>query len=176
MAPDRRESCGRNCEIEKAIAVRWLRALDTAEFLPQCFVGLRILRVARHISDASQQSFDHSVIDRTCCELTQAFRQVISESITRQLWPTDANKRKPFGQETTLSEIVERRNEQPMGQVTCCSKDHKAARIGRAHRCRGGLRRHGRPALGSTCSPKPLRIAERTFSANVCSRRERKRA
>src|SRR3974377_2086850 len=31
-------------------------------------------------------------------------------------------------------------------------------------------------AFGSTCPPNPFRIAERTFSANVCWRRERKRA
>ena len=110
MAPDRRESCGRDGEIEEAIAARRLRRLDAVEFLPQCFVGLRILRVARHIGDASQQSFDNRVIDRTCCELAQAFRQVISEDITRQLWPADADKRKTFGQETTGSEIVERGN------------------------------------------------------------------
>src|SRR5271154_710877 len=70
-----------------------------------------------------------------------------------------------------------------MGQVARDAKDHKGAGI-QLPPLRGCIR-HELPAfglsvLGSCCGslwpPKPARIAERIFSAKVCSLRERKRA
>ena len=87
-----------------------------------------------------------------------------------------------LGQQTIGREIVERGNEQALGQVSGGTEDDEGADISRAgpllprNRRRRRDVHHDPGAFGSTCPPKPLRIADSIRSAKLRSSRERKRA
>src|SRR5262245_3601309 len=83
MATDRRERSRRRREIEQAIATCRPHLFDAVQFLPQGFVGSRILSLAAHMRDAVQQSIGNHIVDRARREFTQAFCQTASEGIAR---------------------------------------------------------------------------------------------
>ena len=103
----------------------------------------------------------------------------------------DADDAEIVRQQVVGREIVERRNHQPVREVAGDAEDHEGAGIGLF--LRRVIDGHRRQAFGLTMSgafcctgagcccgslwpPKPSRIADRIFSAKVCSLRERKRA
>src|SRR6516162_5876299 len=148
------------------------------EFLADLSICRVIVGVALHIGDAAENVLEHLLIDRPAGELRQALREILAKGLVRRWTAGDADQPERVRQQAGGCKIIERRHQQPMRQVSRGAENNEATGIG------GSRRRSARPrchdglalrSLGSTCAPKPLRMAVRIFSAKGWSRRERKR-
>ena len=190
MAADRGKARRRRRQIKQPVAFRAALALDAGKLLADLLVGRVVVGIALDIGDAAEQALDHALVDVARGEFRQAFGEIVGERFAREWTAGDADQGKCFRQQPGHGEIIERGHQQPVGEVARRAENNETARIGRPRRGGGGPRgvlgtvsgRHDALALrsvmtyfGSTCAPKPLRIAERIFSAKVWSRRERKR-
>ena len=178
MCSDRREAGRRRRQIKQAIAFRRALALDAVEFLADFLIGRFVIRVALDIGDAAEQALDHAVVDRTGGKFRQAFGEIGPEGFARRGRARDADQGECLGQQTGGVEIVEGREQQAVGEVARRAENHQTTRVGHPRRGGGGPLRHEGLAFcswglvlaadfGSTCAPKPLRIADRIFSAKV---------
>src|SRR5436190_6184890 len=113
---------------------------------------------------------------RTSRKLVQALFELLPVCLARRLHagnPDDGERR---SQEASSGKIIKCRDQQPVSQIPRGAENDESAGVGNPYRGFCAIRAHASPALRSTCPPNPLRMAERSFSANVWSSRERKRA
>src|SRR5262249_48089098 len=137
---------------------------------------------AAHVPEAGEQTIGHGGVDLGGSELAERGPHIVAEFLLRHLGPGKADHREAFRQQTGGREIVERRDQQPFGEIAPRAANHEAARTGRTRPflSDGGVARryvhHELRVCGSTWPPKPLRIADSIRSAKLLSSRERKRA
>src|SRR5215471_12179964 len=160
----------------EAVSTRVACALDPREYFLKPLVGCRIVHISADVADAVEQSMRDVFFNCADGKVAQSVCQIGAKHLVGPLAACYADDRKGIRQQTFRSKIVECRHEEAVGQVARRAENDEAARVGRCGRGCRALRPHERPPLGSTWPPKPLRMADRTFSANVWSRRERKRA
>src|SRR5579872_1585303 len=186
---DRGEGLGRRRQIEQAVAAGRTVGFELFQPLAHRAERIRLLRIGLDRGDAFQKPPRNRLVDGAGFELMQALEQAVAQLIVRHAFAGDADHAEFLGQEIGSREIIKRWNHQPMRQIPGDAKNHERTGVWLPLFLRRfihvgpalGLTIAGLPACaGSGCGslwpPNPSRIAERIFSAKVCSLRERKRA
>src|SRR3954454_25280946 len=197
FAADRGEGAWWGGQIEQAISTGRSIRFQLLQSLSHRIERSWLLRVRFNAGDALQQALGGCILYRSRRELAQTLHQAAAQIVGGHAFARDAADAKPVGQQPGGLQIVERGYDQAVGQVAGHAENHERAGIRLLLVCSLDLIRkyfcHDRLAFGLTISgalcragsgcccgslwpPKPSRIAERIFSANVCSLRERKRA
>ena len=94
-----------------------------------------------------------------------------AEFVVGPVGARDADDRECVGKQSSGGEVIERGQQQPLGQIAGGAENDEGARIGAARRAAGGGNESGRGDVhvqrpfGSTCPPNPLRIADNSRSA-----------
>src|SRR6185437_5930058 len=174
-------------EIEQDAAAETLRPVEFGQVSAQLFVGVGLEEIDGQIGHRAGKLFPNMLVDGAGMELAalpldgvlDEIMQPVAPILGRTLVVIDADNGELVGQQAGFEQIVERRHDQPFGEVAARAEDHqgKGWRAGRA-RMRDVVRfsrRHLSPP-GSTWPPKPWRIAESSLSAMLCSTRLRNRA
>jgi hypothetical protein len=130
LAGDRRESAGRRCQIEQAVAAGVARGFQLFEPLLQPIKGSRVTRFGFGIRDAFEQAVRDFVVHGAGCELMQALHQAPTQCVVRHAAASDANDAEFFRQEFDFREIVQRRDHQPAGQIARDTKITRAQDCG----------------------------------------------
>ena len=197
LAADRCERGRRRRQIEQPVAAGRAVGFQFLQPLPHGVERGGVLWIGLDAGDAFQKAGCDLVVHRAGGVLAQALHQAVAQGVVRGALAGDADHAEFVGQQSGGFKIIERGHHQPVRQVAGGAEDHEGAGVrlllvGKRALIWEGVC-HERPAFGLTMSgafcragsgcccgslwpPKPARIAERIFSAKVCSLRERKRA
>ena len=177
----------RGCKIEQHIVFELLFGVYVFQMCVKILKRCGFREISLQIGHPRRKPVPRFRLDR-CRAAFAAAAQKSGKKVVQILTPclvglgvvVDANQRKMRRQESGFRKIVERRHDQAFGQVAVGAEDHHGARRRRLWQSR--RRGHFFVAVlsppsscPSTCPPNWLRIADRSFSPNVWSWRERKR-
>ncbi len=193
LSDDRAEELRRRREVVEPVACGLVPRVDLGEPLGQALVGRGVVEVAVDVVAAREDPVAHGGIDLAHRVAGEVLGLLGAPAGVVHARARDGDDRDVVAEEVRGREVVERGQELALGEVPGGAEDHDRAG---PHRCReridhararfhgagfrvrlGGRQRHGCPHFraGSTWPPNCSRMAERHFSANVCSWRERKR-
>src|ERR1700724_6382 len=177
---DREEAVGRGRQIEQPVAAGFPRGLQSVELLAHRIERRRVFRIGLDASDACQQVSGEGVVYLAGGKLVETFDQAVGQFLARHGLAGDADDAEIVRQKIVGCKVIERRDHQPVCEIAGHAEDDNGAGIGLFLFCftDGHFVSAFEPDCfgGSLWPPKPARIAERIFSAKVCSLRERKRA
>ena len=177
---DRQERTWRRRQVEQAVAAGFPHGLEFVELFAHRVERGWIPGIGLDGGDARKQALGDGVVHGAGGELVQALHQAVAQFAARHALAGNADDAVVLRQQIGRREIIEGRDHQPMREIAGDAENDEGAGIG--FLLRQSADRHGIYAFepgffgGSLWPPKPARMAERIFSANVWSLRERKRA
>ena len=173
-------------QVKKDVALEVLVLVNLRQQGLQVLVGLGLFEIALQEGHAGRDGIPQRLVhlgDFAFAALVQpAFQeiaQVVLPLLAGPVVMVHPDQRQPLRQHAGARQVVERRHDQPLGQVAIGAEDHD--RGGRRRRLvRQGAHLSSSLALcaGTTLSmwpPNSLRMADSSFSPKVLSLRERKR-
>ena len=136
---DAEETVG-DCEIEEIVASGTRRLVLLRQMLGQSAVGRGIVEVSLKIAHAAGQPAPGGLVDVVGSELVVALRDELVHHLGQALAPflrglggqIDADEQEPLGQPLFIDQVIERGNDQALGQVAGGAEDDH--RAGRRHR------------------------------------------
>src|SRR5215469_4162824 len=149
LLDDLAEENRRDRGIEEIVALRAVSLVDLLEFRLETLTRRSVLEVARHVGDPTVEPFPQIITDLGRREFLDLPAQLLAEILGTHVDVADANDRKFVGQQIVVAQVVQRRYQQALGQITSGAEDYEDAWTGGASLRRSlCLIRHVRRASG----------------------------
>src|SRR5260370_35386952 len=134
------------------------------------FICFGVVDVALEICDAGEQPLGDAVVHLTRGKVAEAFFQVASEGLIREVFARNADHAEDIRQKAAGPKIVECRNQQPAGEIARSAEDHEQAGIRGPNWRRCSVRAHRGSIPGST-GPQtiPRSISASSPTRHLCS-------
>jgi hypothetical protein len=102
-------------------------AVDLLDFRAELAVRRGVLRVERHVMQPLHEPLHHVVVRRSPVRFFQVLDRLAPELIVGHRRARDADHTEVIADQVRLAQVVERRQELPLGQVARRAEDHHHA-------------------------------------------------
>ena len=124
LLDDRLVHAGRNGQVVQHA----LGAVDLVELRLEPLIQRGVAQLARHVEDAPGQRARHLVVALDLGELAQAVLELIAKAVVVHRRPADADDREARRQAMVARQVVDRRQQLPLGQVARGAEDDESGR------------------------------------------------
>ena len=160
-------------QVEEAVAAGAVLEVDRVEHRRQAIERIGVGEVTLVVDDPGHELVDDRGLDRHPRILRERRRDLLAEDVLLVRPPADRHEHELVGQQVGPAELVERRQDLPVGQVAGRAEQDDDARIGDPLQAEALAERVGRLRLLAACACRP---APRAARGSCAARPSRSRA